>query len=355
LQASIDLELTPEEAFEEFVSQLKDSLEEHKIEFTLGEKGEIVEGQVKIGKVLEWVPPKRIELEWRTAAAWDPKDLSKLRFEFEPLGSGATRITMQNESWGSVVGDRGRALAEWFTDEIAANILEAMSPRQFTNWLTDRRARRPQGARARETYRNPVYHRPNFLAILDYLKLKEDDYLLEVGCGGGAFLFDALKSGCKAAALDHSPDMVKLAKEVNSQAILQKRLEIAESEADIIPYSSDTFTCAISTGVFAFIERPVVVLSEIHRVLLKGGRLVLFTGDSTLRGTPAVPEPVASLLHFYEDEELVAMARKAGFDEARVERPSLERYARESGVPAEAMPLFSSAGGGGQFLLARKA
>ena len=355
MRASIELELEPKEAFEEFVSQLRDSLRKRKIEFSLGEKGEIVEGQIRIGKVVEWLLPKRIVIEWRTAAAWDSTDVSELRFEFEPLGNGQTRITMLNESWGGVVGDKGRSLAEWFADEMAANTLEAMSPRRFVNWLADRRARKPQGAQARETYRNPIYHRPNFLAIFDYLKLKEDDYLLEVGCGGGVFLFDALKSGCKAAAIDHSPDMVKLAREVNSDAILQKRLEIVESEADTIPYSDNKFTCAVSTGVFAFIERPVVALSEIHRVLQKSGRLVLFTGSKELKGTPAAPEPIALLLHFYEDEELVELARQAGFEEARVERPNFEHYAREAKIPEEAMPLFSGPVNNGQFLLARKA
>jgi SAM-dependent methyltransferase len=353
MRASIELELGAKEAFDQFVSQLTESLEKSKIEFKLGEKGEVIEDSIIVGKVTEWTPPKTIELEWRTAATWDSKDVTRLRFLFEPLDNGRTKITIENDSWGGLVGDRGAALNEWFADEIASNILEATSPKRFVNWLTDRRARRPQGAAARKTYRDPIYHRPNFLAILDYLKLKENDYLFELGCGGGAFLFDALKSGCRAAAIDHSPDMVKVAREVNSEAIKQKRLEIRESEADTIPYDDEQFTCAVCTGVFAFIDRPVVVLSEVYRVLSKGGRLVLFTGSKEMKGTPAAPEPLASQLHFYEDEELIGLARKAGFKEARIEKPNFEPYARAAKVPEEAMPLFMGTGGS-QFLLARK-
>jgi len=40
---------------------------------------------------------------------------------------------------------------------------------------------------------------------------------------------------------------------------------------------------------------------------------VLFTGTKALVGTPAAPEPVASRLHFYEDNELIELAHKAGF------------------------------------------
>ncbi len=352
---SVELELPVKDAFDQFTKQLKESLERKGIHFSLGENGEIIERNLTIGKISIWIPEEKIELEWHTAASWDPTEHTLLRFIFEPLGEGKrTKITIENERWGDLVGGKGKELSEWFADEIASNLIESTSPERFANWLIDKRARKPTGADARETYGDPVYHRPNFRALLEYLKLTNEDYLVEVGCGGGAFLADALKSGCRAAAIDHSPDMVKLAREQNSRAIEDGRLRILESEADSLPFSDNTFTCALSTGVFGFLERPLVTLGEIYRILDKGGRFALFTGSKELKGTPACPEPGASRIHFYEDEELVDLAWKAGFTNVRVERPSLERYARESGVPEEAMPLFSGPGGGGQFLLAEK-
>jgi ubiquinone/menaquinone biosynthesis C-methylase UbiE len=189
------------------------------------------------------------------------------------------------------------------------------------------------------------------MVILKVLGLTEHDYLLEVGCGGGAFLEDALRSGCKAAAIDHSPDMVRLARAVNREAISQNRLEIREGEADSLPYPDATFTCTAMTGVFGFISNPLGALSEIRRVLAGGGRLVLFTGSKELRGTPAAPEPMASRLYFYEDQELEELARKAGFAEAVVERPDFEQPAREVGIPEEFLELFK--GRMGQLLVAR--
>ncbi len=87
-------------------------------------------------------------------------------------------------------------------------------------------------------------------------------------------------------------------------------------------------------------------------MLAKSGRLVLFTGSRELRGTPAAPEPMASCLRFYEDEELEQLAKEAGFLEARVDQPDLEAYAREGEVPEQYLKLFE--GRGGQLLLARK-
>ena len=74
--------------------------------------------------------------------------------------------------------------------------------------------------------------------------------------------------------------------------------------------------------------------------------------DPLLRGTPAAPEPMASRLKFYSDEELQRLGQEAGFQDARVVRRELEQFARESGVPPEHIVLFS--GPGAPFLLGRK-
>ena len=183
------------------------------------------------------------------------------------------------------------------------------------------------------------------MAILNTLRLMPSDYLIEVGCGGGKFLKDALQSGCRAAAVDHSHEMVKLASEVNRQALADGRLVIREAEADQLPYSDGTFTCAVMTGVFGFLSDPLAALSEIHRVLSKDGRLVVYTSTKELRGTPAAPEPIASRLRFYEDGELEDLAHEAGFNQARVKRPSLEGFARQANVPPEDFALFSGRAG----------
>src|SRR5208283_3693962 len=256
------------------------------------------EGAVEVGRVVDWQPPEEITLEWH-AASWDSAERTSMEFRFEPVEDG-TRVIVENSGWGNLLGDQGNELAGWFASEAAAPLLRAMAPSRLGDWITDRRARRPSGPQSRAIYRDPLYHRPNFKAILAVLELKSEDYLLEVGCGGGAFLHDALQSGCKATAIDHSSDMVRLAREVNQEAIQQSRIEIREGDAGSLPYPDDTFTCAVMTGVFGFIANPIEALSEIRRVLASRGHLVLFTGTKKLLGTPAAPEPVASRLHFYE-------------------------------------------------------
>ncbi|HTY87411.1 MAG TPA: methyltransferase domain-containing protein [Candidatus Acidoferrum sp.] len=349
IRTSIDLGMAPREAFDAIVQELAMALERQGIRFQPGPEGQVVQRDFNIGGVRAWKPGEHFALEWKLAA-WEPSEVTEIEFVFESIAAG-TRVTINHQGWGKLIGE-SREMAGWFASEIAAPLLRATSPEAFGDWITDRRARRPSGAQSREIYRHPIYHFPNFRVILSELALKPADYLLEVGCGGGALLKDALRSGCKAAAVDHSADMVQLAREANRDAINTGKLTILEAGADRLPFPAETFTCATMTGVLGFLADPVAALAEVHRVLQAGGRFVALGSDPQLRGTPAAPEPIASRLHFYNDDELGNLARRAGFGDVRVVRRDMEAFAREAGVPSEALPLF--AGPGGPFLLARK-
>jgi SAM-dependent methyltransferase len=183
-------------------------------------------------------------------------------------------------------------------------------------WVTDRIARRPTGARARLVYGGETIHDFARRAILDALKLGPRDRLLDIGCGGGLLLRDALKSGAAAAGLDHSPDMVEVAQQRAPGAT------VVLGDAEQLPFPDSTFTCVSMSIVFFFLDAPVRVLEECRRVLVPGGRLAIYTTAPELRGTPAAPEPVASLAHWYSDNELADLATRAGFREVNVQRPS---------------------------------
>jgi SAM-dependent methyltransferase len=293
---------------------------------------------------LNWLAPKwdaegqAITIQWSARAV-----------------SGGTQILVEIP-WSLAAG-RLREPGElegWFASEIVGRVFQALDPESFTQWFIDRVARSPTGERSRENYAEPIYHLPNFLAILDRLGLTRDDTLLEVGCGGGAFLRRALESGCRAFAVDHSPDMVGTARRVNDVAVREGRLDIREADAAHLPFSDESCSCAVSTGVLHFFQDPTAVFSEVRRVLRPGGRFIVFTGSGELRGTPAAPEPMASRLHWYEDEELLDLARRSGFVDARVEKPDFVPYAKAAGLPPEAIEFFAAHPQSGQILHARR-
>lgn len=351
LLLAIELKLDRPTVFQLFVDELGAALASSEILFDPGSKGRIVQGSHETGRISEWKQGERISLQW-FPADWDRQKSTTIDIRFSATKTG-TRIAIEHHGWDEVVED-ATDLAGWFAAELIAPLLRASSPKRLGDWLTDRKARRPSGMQAQSTYRDPLYHHPNFSVVLDELGLEKKDYLLEVGCGGGAFLKEALQSGCRAAAVDHSPDMVQAVHELNRDKILEGRLVVLEANASSLPFINDTFTCAAMTGVLGLLSDPVKALAEIRRVLMPGGRLVVSGSDPELKGTPAAPEPIASRMNFFDEEELEELARKAGFEDVKVVRRNLEPLAREAGIPEEHIPLFSQPKGGARFLVVRK-
>ncbi|MDQ3866389.1 MAG: methyltransferase domain-containing protein, partial [Actinomycetota bacterium] len=181
-------------------------------------------------------------------------------------------------------------------DDAAAWARSGLPQDAFDDWLTDRVARRPQGLRAREIYTDPAMHEFARRAILSALALDSHDHLLEIGCGGGILLRDALATGARVTGVDHSPEMVALARENAPRAT------VVESDAASLPFADATFTKAALAVVFFFLPDPVRVLRECARVLVPGGRVAVYTTGPELRGTPAAPEPIASRGYFYRDD-----------------------------------------------------
>jgi SAM-dependent methyltransferase len=353
VRVSVNVSLKPREAFDELVDELKTVLRYHGMSLDSPSiASRIMEGNTEVGIVQEARPGERLSLVWHPKS-WEKNVASQLIVTFSSTDNG-TEVVVEQRGWDRVLGDEKKELLGWFTGEVVASLLVASAPSRLGDWVTDRNARRPSGERSRGVYSNPVYHWPNFFAILDVLKLGPSDHLLEVGCGGGAFLHEALKSGCRASAIDHSLDMVRLATEANRESIAGNRLKIEAGEADSLPFPDGTCTCAVMTGVLGFLPDALKAFQEVYRVLGNSGRFVAYTGSKALRGTPAAPEPAASRIHFYEDEELEGLARSAGFAIAKVDHPLLFEYAKRAGVPESDIGLFKGTAAS-QLLVARKA
>jgi SAM-dependent methyltransferase len=336
-------------AFQAFTDELALALHRLGIELEQRVGGVLSQGGREVGHVTAW-------RRWGHVAfvlsyhEWEQSD-TKIEFGFRPLVRG-TQVTIECDGLASpfLVGT-GEPLG-WFADQLVAPLVATLSSPGFGDWLTDRVARRPTGAGARKSYRDPTHHRPNFVAILEELALTPNDKFMEVGCGGGALLNDALKSGCTAAGVDHSPEMVRLARRVNARAIREGRLEVRESDADTLPFGDSAFTRAAMTSVLGFLQDPVKAFKEVARTLAPGGKMVVFSTSEEARGTMAAPEPMASRIHFYSDAELQRMAVEAGFTRAHVERPDLKRFVKGSGVPKRDEHAFSTRIG--QLLVAEK-
>ena len=228
LQVNIVLALAPKKAFDVLVEELQTALARRGLAFEPGAKGRITEGPHEIGRVRGWTRSKGFSLAW-SAPPWETGKGTAIELRLRPA-KGGTRVKLVHRGWGAAVGGKAE-LTGWFAGEVVAPLLKATAPNALGDWITDRRARRPEGAEARKTYGDPIYHDPGFRVMLDELALAKDDYLLEVACGGGAMLHRALESGCRAAAIDHSAEMVRVAAESNADAVAAGRLDVRQGDA----------------------------------------------------------------------------------------------------------------------------
>jgi SAM-dependent methyltransferase len=94
---------------------------------------------------------------------------------------------------------------------------------------------------------------------------------------------------------------------------------VERSDATAMPFADGEFTAVSCLVAFFFFAEPVAALREMLRVLeSERGRIAVMTTAPEAKGTPASPYPLASRGHFHTDDELVALAREAGFREARI-------------------------------------
>ncbi len=196
--------------------------------------------------------------------------------------------------------------------------------------LLDSAARKPSGWFGRFVYGRLAGVDKMGQMALERLELRADDVHLELAQGGGALLSRALETVGRAAAIDHSADMVELAKQRNREAVAEGRVEIVQADAATLPWPEDFFTCGACTASFLFFEDPVRVLAEVHRVLEPGGRFVIVTPAQQAKGLiRTVFAPWASSMRLYTETEMEAMLAEAGFVsvEVKVMRKRLFCYA----------------------------
>ena len=102
------------------------------------------------------------------------------------------------------------------------------------------------------------------------------DRVLDVGCGGGKAIYRILEETRReVAGVDHSPEAVKTARSVNRAAISSGRLRIVESSVESLPFRDGFFDVVTAFETTYFWPELQAGLTEIHRVLNRGGRLVI--------------------------------------------------------------------------------
>jgi len=103
-----------------------------------------------------------------------------------------------------------------------------------------------------------------------HLEVKPNSVILDLGCAQGILSYFLRKKGGSWISADQ--DFVNLK---TSQEILKKNL--IQTGAGVLPFKNASFDMVVSLDYLEHLEDDQLCLEEIHRVLKKGGHLIIAT------------------------------------------------------------------------------
>jgi len=95
--------------------------------------------------------------------------------------------------------------------------------------------------------------------------------VLEIGCGMGIDLMEFAKAGAIVAGVDVTPKSIELAQK--AFAAFDLKGELANQNAQKLPFPDSTFDLVYSCGVLHHIPEAEATVKEIYRVLKPGGEV----------------------------------------------------------------------------------
>ena len=119
-----------------------------------------------------------------------------------------------------------------------------------------------------------VFYQAIHRRLLEYVELKENAAVLDLGCGTGKLMnrLASKFSTVKGIGLDLSPSMLREARVWNKY---HKRLIFVLGKAESLWFADVQFDAALCTMSFLHYPYPQQVFQQVNRVLAPGGRFYL--------------------------------------------------------------------------------
>ncbi|HET9467826.1 MAG TPA: class I SAM-dependent methyltransferase [Vicinamibacterales bacterium] len=140
--------------------------------------------------------------------------------------------------------------------------------------------------------------------------------VLDIGCGDGTLTFRLAGRSERVWGIDDSMLPLQLARAEFARRPRHRAPVVMNADARRLPFADEAFDCVVLADVIEHIDAPGPVMSEAHRVLRKGGQILV----TTPRRQDSAPAQYHC--HEYTGAELAELLRER-FDavQVRVFRP----------------------------------
>ncbi len=95
--------------------------------------------------------------------------------------------------------------------------------------------------------------------------------VLDIGAGTGRFSTEMARQGGTVFALDFAFSMLTT---IRTKSHNQSNIKVLQANAERLPFQSNTFDICICINAFSHMPNYEVVMSEVYRVLKKGGQFI---------------------------------------------------------------------------------
>ena len=161
---------------------------------------------------------------------------------------------------------------------------------------------------------------PDLELRLAYLRaaVRPGDRALDLGCGDGRFTAELARIGAAPTGVDIAQAAIDRARAAHPD--LEFRLAPIDGP---LPFDDGSFDVVWTTEVIEHVADTARWLSEVRRMLVPRGRLLLTTPSHgrlrvALSGVEAFSDPLGDHLHLYTRGSLTALLGEFGFDEISV-------------------------------------
>jgi len=182
-----------------------------------------------------------------------------------------------------------------------------------------RQLSRPTGLIGRMMGRLMNRHNAKMNAFaLEKLELEATDRVLEIGFGGGVQLPFLIAGAAFVGGVDLSRDAVRWANARYAAAVKRGRAAFREGSVDAIPFETASFEKVCTVNTVYFWPSLDAGFTEIHRVLIPGGRVVVgFLPKEWMDGMGYPPD----IFTTRAPDQVVDALTRSGLKSVRIERP----------------------------------